>query len=138
MCHQNFPPSGRDDDPRPPYKPTNYDNRFRGPVTLRDALANSYNIPAVKALDFVGTYDDPETGSAEGLIAFAQRLGITTLRRDDYGLSLALGGGEVSLLELTGAYSVFANGGRLMVPYATSSIVDDNDNVLFSYTPPDR
>jgi hypothetical protein len=131
-----FPPSGRDDDPRPPYKPTNYDNRFRGPVTLRDALANSYNIPAVKVLDFVGIYDDPETGSAEGLITFAQRLGITTLRRDDYGLSLALGGGEVSLLELTGAYSVFANGGRLMMPYAITSIIDNNENIIFSYTPP--
>lgn len=131
-----FPPSGRDDDPRPPYKPTNFNNRFHGPVTVRDALANSYNIPAVKALDFVGIYDDPETRREEGLIAFAQRLGITTFTRDDYGLSLTLGGGEVSLLEFTSAFGVYANGGRLVPPVAITHIVDHHGNVVFDYTPP--
>ncbi|MBE0408508.1 MAG: transglycosylase domain-containing protein, partial [Anaerolineales bacterium] len=131
-----FPPSGRADDPRPPYKPTNFNNRFHGPVTVRDALANSYNIPAVKALDFVGIYDDPETRREEGLIAFAQRLGITTFTRDDYGLSLTLGGGEVSLLEFTGAFAVYANGGRMLPPVAITRIVDHNGNEVYRYNPP--
>ena len=56
-----FPPSGDPDDQRPPYTPENYDGRFHGPVTVRSALANSYNIPAVKTLDFVGIYDDTAT-----------------------------------------------------------------------------
>ena len=58
------------------------------------------------------------------MIAMAKRLGITTLTRDDYGLSLTLGGGEVSLLEMTGAYSVFANGGKRVPPVAILKIID--------------
>jgi len=100
-----FPPSGLANDPSAPYVPVNYDGRFHGPVTVRTALANSYNIPAVKALQYVGIYDDPTTPQEDGFIAMAKRLGITSLTRPDYGLSLTLGGGEVSLLELTGAYS---------------------------------
>ena len=88
-----FPPSGDPDDPSPPYEPVNYDERFHGPVTVRAALANSFNIPAVKTLNFVGIYDDPSTPQEEGLIKFAERMGITTLTREDYGLSLTLGGG---------------------------------------------
>jgi membrane peptidoglycan carboxypeptidase len=107
-----FPPSGDPNDPRPPYQPVNYDGRFHGPATVRAALANSYNIPAVKTLQFVGIYDDPATPAQEGLVGMASRLGITTLTRPDYGLALTLGGGEVSLVEMTGAYAVLANGGR--------------------------
>ena len=55
-----FPPSGDPNDPREPYKPVNYDDRFHGPVTVRTALANSFNVPAVKTLQFVGIYDDPK------------------------------------------------------------------------------
>jgi penicillin-binding protein 1C len=131
-----FPPSGDPADPRPPYKPVNYDNRFHGPVTLRSALANSYNIPAVKTLDYVGIYDDPNTPDEEGLVAMASRLGITTLNREDYGLSLTLGGGEVPLIELTGAYGVFANGGREVPPFGITRIIDHNGNEVFSYQPP--
>jgi membrane peptidoglycan carboxypeptidase len=131
-----FPPSGNPDDQRPPYKPVNYDDRFHGPVTVRTALANSYNVPAVKTLDFVRIYDDPDTPAPDGLINFARRLGITTLTRDDYGLSLTLGGGEVSLLELTGAYATFANGGRRVPPAAITKIVDFNGNVVYQYNPP--
>ncbi|MCX8025239.1 MAG: transglycosylase domain-containing protein, partial [Thermanaerothrix sp.] len=78
-----FPPSGDPNDPREPYRPVNYDGRFHGPVTVRVALANSYNVPAVKALQFVGIYDDPNTPQPDGLINFAKRLGITTLTRPD-------------------------------------------------------
>ncbi|UCD42815.1 MAG: transglycosylase domain-containing protein, partial [Chloroflexota bacterium] len=56
-----FPPSGDPNDTRPPYKPVNYDDRFHGPVTVRSALANSYNVPAVKTLDYVGIYDNLDT-----------------------------------------------------------------------------
>jgi penicillin-binding protein 1C len=131
-----FPPSGNPNDTRPPYKPVNYDSRFHGPVTVRSALANSYNVPAVKTLNFVGIYDDPNTEEEEGLIAFAERMGISTLTREDYGLSLTLGGGEVTLLDLTGAFSIFANSGRRMPPYAISRIVDHTNETVYEYEPP--
>jgi len=131
-----FPPSGDPNDPRPPYEPVNYDGRFHGPVTVRSALANSYNIPAVKALQYIGVYDQAETAEEEGMIALARRLGISSLTRPDYGLSLTLGGGEVSLLELTGAYSVMANGGRRIVPVAITRITDHDGNLIFQYEVP--
>lgn len=110
------------DGANPPYEPRNYDGRFHGPVRLRDALANSYNIPAVKAVQYVGVYDDPNTPQTDGLIKFAERLGITTLTRQDYGLALTLGGGEVTLLEMTNAYGILANGGNKIVPIAITHI----------------
>ena len=131
-----FPPSGRADDPSPPYKPVNYDERFHGPVTVRTALANSYNIPAVKALDFVHIYDNPDLPGEDGFIAFARRMGISTLNREDYGLSLTLGGGDVTLLELTGAYSIFANSGRRVPPVAISKILDYQGNTIYEYKQP--
>ncbi len=131
-----FPPSGDPNDPRPPYVPVNYDGRFHGPVTVRSALANSYNIPAVKTLQYVGIYDDPNTPIEEGVLSVARKLGITSLTRPDYGLSLTLGGGEVSLLEMTGAYSVIANGGRRISPVAITRILDHDQNIVFEYHPP--
>ena len=97
------------------YKPINYDDKYHGPVSLRVALANSYNIPAVKALAQVGV---------EALQDMAARLGITTLTRDDYGLSLTLGAGEVPLIELTGAFQAMANRGVLVPPTAILEIND--------------
>ena len=101
-----------------PYSPRNYDSQCHGPVRMRDALANSYNIPAVQMLRQVGV---------DNLLAFAERFGIRSLGRDAarYGLSLTLDGGEVTLLELSQAYSVFANGGRLnpAIPSCASSTV---------------
>jgi penicillin-binding protein 1C len=131
-----FPPSGDANDPRSPYVPVNYDGQFHGPVTVRSALANSYNIPAVKTLQHVGIYDDPNIPGEDGLVAFARRLGITTLTRDVYGLSLTLGGGEVTLLEFTGAYAVYANGGTRLPPYAISRILDFSGNIVYDYQPP--
>lgn len=128
-----FPPSGNPDDPREPYKPVNYDSKFHGPVLARTALGSSYNVPAVKTLDFVGIYDDPQTPEKEGFIAFAERMGITTLTREDYGLSLTLGGGDVSLLELTSAYAIYANNGVRVQPYAIQRIEDHNGEVLFDH-----
>jgi penicillin-binding protein 1C len=130
-----FPPSGVPNDPSPPYIPVNYDGRFHGPVTVRSALANSYNIPAVKTLQFAGIYDDPNTNNEEGMLSIAKKLGITSLTRPDYGLSLTLGGGEVSLLEMTGAYSVIANAGNRMPPTAITRILDHNGNIVFESNP---
>ncbi|UCF60734.1 MAG: transglycosylase domain-containing protein [Anaerolineaceae bacterium] len=131
-----FPPSGNPNDTRPPYKPVNYDERFHGPVTARSALANSYNVPAVKTLDFVGIYDDPDTPQEEGLVAFARRMGITTLIYDYYGLSLTLGGGEVTLLEHTGAYATFANSGLRIPPIGILRIVDHTGETVYEYEQP--
>lgn len=128
-----FPPSGDPNDPRDPYKPVNYDGKFHGPVTARSALANSYNVPAVKTLQFVGIYDDPATSAEEGLIAFAKRMGITTLTREDYGMSLTLGGGEVTLFDMTSAFTIFANNGRRVEPVAITRIEDYQGNIIFQH-----
>ncbi|MBC8505530.1 MAG: transglycosylase domain-containing protein, partial [Chloroflexi bacterium] len=131
-----FPPSGDPSDPRDPYVPVNYDNRYHGPMTVRTALANSINVSAVKTLDFVKIYDDPTTPAEDGLVSMAKRLGISSLTRDDYGLSLTLGGGDVSLLELSSAYAVFANGGRLIPPVAITRIDDHLGEIVFQYEQP--
>ncbi|MCX6047411.1 MAG: transglycosylase domain-containing protein [Chloroflexi bacterium] len=86
-----------------PYKPMNYDQRYHGPVSLRTALANSYNIPAVKTLDRIGV---------NTLQQLARQAGISTFNKQ-YGLALTLGGGEVKLLELTAAFGIFEQGTRL-------------------------
>lgn len=130
-----FPPSGDPNDQRPPYIPVNYDGRFHGPVTVRAALANSYNVPAVKALNFIGIYDNPDTPEKEGFIEFARKMGITTLTREDYGLSLTLGGGEVTLLEMTSAFGSFGNNGILIPQVAIKKITDYQGNVIFEYRP---
>jgi len=130
-----FPPSGNPNDPREPYRPVNYDDRFHGPMTVRTALSNSFNVPAVKTLQFVGIYDDPDTPEKEGMIGMAERLGITSLTRNDYGLSLTLGGGDVSVIEMTGAFSVFANGGKRVSPVAILKIVDHTGEVVYEYEP---
>ncbi len=129
-----FSPSGLPNDPSEPYIPVNYDGRFHGPVTVRSALANSFNIPAVKALEFVGVNDDPNTPEGEGLVGFARRMGITTLNRSDYGLSLTLGGGEVSLLELTRAFATLANDGVSQPSIAITRVLDYEGNVVFEQT----
>jgi membrane peptidoglycan carboxypeptidase len=131
-----FPPSGDPNDPREPYKPVNYDERFHGPITVRLALGNSYNVPAVKTLDFVGIYDRTDTPQNEGLVAFAQRLGITTLTRSDYGLALTLGGGEVTPLEFTAAYAAYANGGQRVPTFAITRIDDFTGKTVYEYQAP--
>jgi penicillin-binding protein 1C len=125
------------DGANPPYTPKNYDDRFHGGMTVRTALSNSFNIPAVKALQFVGVYDDPNTPEKDGMIAMAERLGITSLTRPDYGLALTLGGGDVSLLEMSSAFSVFANGGKKIPPVSILKIVDFEGKVIYEYQPPE-
>ena len=99
------------------YAPLNYDRRAHGPVTARTALANSFNVPAVKLLDAVGV---------ERLLESARKMGVKSLHRgtDWYGLSLTLGGGEVTLLDLASAYHTMANGGRYIAPRYVLTITD--------------
>ena len=132
-----FPPYKDPRDPSKDYTPRNYDEKFHGPVTVRSALANSYNIPALKTLEFVGIYDDEFTPQEEGLVAFAERLGLTTFDRDDYGISLTLGGGDVKLLELTNAYATFANQGVYVPPVAITKITDHEGEIVYEYTSPE-
>jgi 1A family penicillin-binding protein len=110
-----------------PYVPKNYDRTEHGPVLVRQALARSLNIPAVKTLDFVGL---------PAMLDTAHRLGIESLNRPDYGLSLTLGGGDVTLLEMAGAYAVFANGGQRVPPVAILRIEDAAGRVIEEYQPP--
>ncbi|MCL4273623.1 MAG: transglycosylase domain-containing protein [Anaerolineales bacterium] len=125
------------DGANPPYEPRNYNGRFHGGMTIRTALANSFNIPAVKALEFVGIYDDPNTPEKDGMIAMAERLGITSFTRNDYGLSLTLGGGDVSLIDMTTAYSVFANNGKKMPTASILRITTFAGEVIYEYEPPE-
>jgi 1A family penicillin-binding protein len=125
------------------YKPNDFDNRFPGPMSVRDALAQSRNIPALEALQFVGV---------PNMLATAHGFGIEDLRHSErYGLSVTLGGGEVKLLDLTYAYSVFANAGtqvgtdvpaerrepgfREHDPVSILKVADSSGKVLYEYKP---
>ncbi len=120
------------------YTPANYDGRFHGAVLLRDALANSYNIPAVKALEYVHIYDDPETEVQDGFIAFAKRMHLESLDKPEFGLSLALGGGEVTLLEMTNSYGIFANNGAYVPAVGIKKILNNKNEVIFEYSVPEK
>jgi 1A family penicillin-binding protein len=113
---ENFP-----DGANPPYVPVNYDGREHGLLPVRQALGNSYNIPAVRAMQAV---------EVPNFLTFAQRLGITTLTRPDYGLSLALGAGEVPLTEMTSAFATIANGGMRSAPVLIRKVSDSAGAVL--------
>jgi len=107
------------------YKPKNYDGRFRGPVTLKQALANSLNVPSVKVLYLAGINNSINT---------AENLGITTLKdRSRYGLSLVLGAAEVKLLDIVSAYGVFGQEGIKREPTGILKVEDGNGRVLEEY-----
>lgn len=112
------------------YSPVNYDGRFHGPVRMRDALANSYNVPAVLLLQDIGV---------EQFVEVAGQMGIGSFQADPgrYGLSLTLGGGEVTPLELTSAYATLANGGFRVPPITILKVEDSKGEVLFEYQEPD-
>ncbi|MCE9549040.1 penicillin-binding protein [Candidatus Nomurabacteria bacterium] len=107
------------------YSPDNYDGNFRGPMTLRNALAQSINIPAVKLLYLVGLGDALKT---------AEDMGISTLvDKSRYGLTLVIGGGEVTLLDMTASYSVFANDGVKNPQTGILKVEDINGKILEEY-----
>ena len=104
------------------YSPGNYDDNFRGPMTMRDSLAQSINVPSVKTLYLAGIKDS---------IDLAKNMGITSLGNpNQYGLTLVLGGGEVSLLEMTSAYGVFATEGIKNYPTSILKVEDKNGKTL--------
>jgi 1A family penicillin-binding protein len=118
-------PTDTASDTPPCYSPGNFDGTFKGPMTFRDALAQSENVPAVKVLYLAGVKDSIKT---------ATDLGISTLSdAAHYGLTLVLGGGEVKLLEMTGAYAVFANDGVKNPPVGILRVEDKSGNVLEQY-----
>lgn len=101
-----------------PYQPKNYDGKFRGLVSLRESLGNSYNIPAVKALTYVGV---------ENFLHFAYNAGLSTFEPSAanlqrFGPAIALGGAEVKMLEMASAYASFANGGYKVQPVSILQI----------------
>lgn len=121
----HFPAGGG----KPDYIPKNYDGKFKGPVQIRYALANSINIPAVKMTALVGIRD---------ILKLASDMGITTLSPTDenerrLGLSLVLGGGEVRLLDLVNAYATFATLGTRNDLYSIIKVEDRNGKVLYEH-----
>ncbi len=107
------------------YSPVNYDGTFHGPVSIRQALGSSLNIPAVKMLATIGL---------PSMIQTAKDLGITTFTDPSrYGLSLTLGSTEVRLIEMMEAYGTFARGGKLNKPVGILKVTDSSGNVLEEY-----
>lgn len=114
------PPGG---DPKNCYSPGNYDEKFRGPVTVRQALAQSLNVPSVELLYLAGVADSIQT---------ANRLGITTIQYDPsrYGLALVLGGAEVTLLDMVHSYGAFAREGQQVPMTGILRVEDAEGNIL--------
>jgi penicillin-binding protein 1C len=109
------------------YSPVNYDRRFRGPVRVRSALANSYNVPAVLVLQDIGV---------DRLIEISRQMGVQSFQdAARYGLSLTLGGGELTPLELTAAYAVLANEGQRVPPVSILRVARASGELLYEYQP---
>lgn len=129
---------------KPPYVPVNYDGKAHGLVSVRTALASSLNVPAVKALYSTSTPDENKFPHPLAMLQTARDLGITTLTdengkpRQTYGLALTLGGGEVKLLELAGAYATLANGGGRAPLTPFLKIEDAKKRVLFDLNGKDK
>ncbi len=105
------------------YTPVNYDGKFHGKVTLRSALANSYNIPAVLMAKAVGP---------DAVVEFGQKLGLSSWKVDgSYGLAITLGGKEVRLLDLTNAYGTFARKGMYKPVSPFLSILDSKGYEIY-------
>jgi membrane peptidoglycan carboxypeptidase len=120
-------PSDNMNNTAPCYAPVDFDGTYRGPMTFETAIAQSINIPAIKVLYLVGI---------QNAINLAKSFGLTTLGDpSQYGLTLVLGGGEVRLLDLTGAYAAFANDGIINTPTGILEVDDAQGMVLEQYSP---
>ena len=118
-------------DENTPYEPKNYDGEEHGLLHLRDALASSINVPAVKLIALVGVKDVLSQGYKMGLSSLEpSRENLSRL-----GLSMALGGGEVKLLEMASAYSAFANGGSKVEPVFILKIEDPSGKMVYEHKP---
>lgn len=112
--------------PSGPYRPVNYDLKFRGPAPMRVALASSLNVPAVRTLDALGV---------EPFVDYLHQAGLDSLEAaETYGLALTLGGGGVRLLDLTAAYGAFARDGSRRQPWVIARVTDQSGNVLYERT----
>ncbi len=119
-------PSEINDNKSPCYAPVNFDGKFRGPMTFETALAQSINIPAIKVLYLVGI---------KNMINLAKSFGLTTLvDANQYGLTIVLGGGDVRLLDLVGAYATFADNGVKNKPVGILEVDDTKSKILYKYT----
>lgn len=114
---------------QPVYIPVNYDGQFHGPVQVRYALGNSYNIPAVKMLALVGVKNVMDLGYRMGLSTWEP----TSENVNRVGLSLTLGGKEVRLLDLTSAFGVLANSGVKQEPVSILKVIDASGRSLYEY-----
>jgi len=112
-----------------PYEPKNYDGKFRGPVTVRNSLGSSLNIPAVKALAIVGVDTFLQQSYDMGLVTLEP----TPENMQRFGLAATLGGADVHMLELVSAYSAFANGGTKVEPVSILKVEDPNGNVVYEH-----
>lgn len=111
---------------QPPYIPKNYDGKFRGRLTLRSALAESRNIPAVKVLSQMGV---------NNMIDMGRKMGITSWQNpSQYGLSLTLGGGELTLFELATVYATLANYGARPELFGIQKVTDINEKILYEHS----
>lgn len=111
----------------PPYAPVNYDGRFHGPTPLRYALANSYNIPAVRTLAKIGV---------GAMIAKGRLMGVTTWEEENrYGLSLTLGGGEVTMLDMAKVFGTLANAGKRVDLLPILEVTDYTGRVIEKNSP---
>jgi penicillin-binding protein 1B len=108
-----------------PWSPQNYDKQFHGPITLRSALEQSLNVPAVQAAKTVGT---------KPIVQLLHRLGVTSAIGDDLS-SVALGSSSVSLIEITAAYGALANGGIAVKPTAVRSTRDRQGDIIWNGSP---
>ena len=125
------------DGANPPYIPKNFDDTFHGPALLRAALGNSYNIPAVKALEYVGVCRFMANMQLLGLTSLQDPGCLTSGQPSETGLALALGGKEVSPLDMAAAYGALANGGTYREPFAISRIENSRGDLLYAYEEPD-
>lgn len=114
-----------------PYAPKNYDLKYHGPIRVREALASSFNIPAVKVLDSIGV---------DKFLGFLTRFGIATFDQnsDFYGLSLTLGGGEIRMIDLAHAYQTLANYGDDFASSSLLKITDDQGKMLYEWQIPQK
>lgn len=113
--------------PQKPYCPRNYDGSFHGIVNMRQALANSYNIPAVQML---------KLNTLESMLETARAMGLKLNDDRGYGLSLTLGGGGVTMVEMSTAFGVFANQGYRIDLHPILKVIDRQGKVLEEYKPP--
>jgi len=111
----------------PPYTPKNYDGKYHGKVTVRTALANSFNIPAVKVLAAVGIQHVIEKGRSMGLTTWGEE------NSSRFGLSLTLGGGEVLMADMAKLYGTFANFGLTTDLYPLLKVKDHQGKILYQH-----